>query len=111
MGRSTKLTCFVPLNNVLTLSIVLLHKSKCARAYSFCAQAHLNVPKHNTTIDREGLAIRIFIHPISQPLERTLFVSVHALRHCDAVMNKLLPRITDIPTHSLIGVKHFIFHV
>ena len=59
MGRSTKLTCFVPLNNVLTLSIVLLHKSKCARAYSFCAQAHLNVPKHNTTIDRDYIDIVI----------------------------------------------------
>ena len=53
MCRSTKQKCFVPLNNVLTFSIVLCHKSNCAKAYSFCAQAHLNVPGHNITIDRD----------------------------------------------------------
>src|SRR5271155_2526621 len=51
--------CFVPLNNVLTLSIVLWHKPKCARAYSFCAQTHLNVPRHNATIDRDCAEVGI----------------------------------------------------
>ena len=57
MCRSTKQKCFVPLNNVLTFSIVLYHKSNCMKTYSFCAQAHLNVPGHNIVenIDKDRI--------------------------------------------------------